>query len=86
MLGNVGGVSPSFKFIRLPSTLLLKLKGFETVELVPGESQKISFQIDSSLLEFYSYNNKWEAEVGKFHVFIGGDSNVSEYKEFYLTD
>ena len=63
-----------------------ELKGFETVELAPGESQKISFQIDSSLLEFYTYNNKWEAEVGKFHVFIGGDSNVSEYKEFYLTD
>ena len=63
-----------------------ELKGFETVELAPGESQNISFQIDSSLLEFYTHNNKWEAEVGKFHVFIVGDSNVSEYKEFYLTD
>ena len=63
-----------------------ELKGFKTVELAPGESEIINFEIDSSLLEFYTYNNKWEAEVGKFHVFIGGDSNVTEFKEFYLTD
>ena len=61
-----------------------ELKGFKIVELAPGESEIINFEIDSSLLEFYTYNNKWEAEVGKFHVFIGGDSNVTEFKEFYL--
>ena len=59
-----------------------ELKGFKIVELAPGESEIINFEIDSSLLEFYTYNNKWEAEVGKFHVFIGGDSNVTEFKEF----
>ena len=61
-----------------------ELKGFKIVELAPGESEIINFEIDSSLLEFYTYNNKWEAEVGKFHVFVGGDSNVTEFKEFYL--
>ena len=61
-----------------------ELKGFKIVELAPGESEIINFEIDSSLLEFYTYNNKWEAEVGKFHIFIGGDSNVTEFKEFYL--
>ncbi len=61
-----------------------ELKGFKIVELAPGESEIINFEIDSSLLEFYTYNNIWEAEVGKFHVFIGGDSNVTEFKEFYL--
>ena len=61
-----------------------ELKGFKIVELAPGESEIINFEIDSSLLEFYTYNNKWEAEVGKFHVFIGADSNVTEFKEFYL--
>ena len=43
-------------------------------------------EIENSLLEFYSYNNVWESEPGKFHVFIGSDSNVREHKEFYLTD
>ena len=63
-----------------------ELKGFEKIELNPGESKIVNFEIENSLLEFYSYNNVWESETGKFHVFIGTDSNVSEYKEFYLTD
>ncbi len=63
-----------------------ELKGFKSVELEPGESKTVNFQIDSSMLEFYTYGNKWESEVGKFHVFVGGNSNITEFKEFYLTD
>lgn len=63
-----------------------ELKGFEKIELEPGESKTVNFEIDNSLLEFYSYNNIWESEPGKFHLFIGTDSNVSDYKEFYLVD
>ena len=63
-----------------------ELKGFEKIELNPGESKIVNFEIENSLLEFYSYNNVWESEPGKFHVFIGSDSNVREHKEFYLTD
>jgi len=61
-----------------------ELKGFEMIELAPGESKVVNFEIDSSLLEFYTYENKWEAEVGKFHAFIGTNSDVSEFKEFHL--
>ncbi len=63
-----------------------ELKGFEKIELNPGESKVVNFEIENSLLEFYSYNNIWESEPGKFHVFIGADSNVRDHKEFYLTD
>tara|TARA_B100000900_G_scaffold255125_1_gene217373 strand:- start:2116 stop:4383 length:2268 start_codon:yes stop_codon:yes gene_type:complete len=63
-----------------------ELKGFKKIELNPGESKIVNFEIDNSLLEFYSYNNIWESEPGKFHLFIGTDSNVSDYKEFYLVD
>ena len=63
-----------------------ELKGFEKIELNPGESKIVNFEIDNSLLEFYSYNNIWESEPGKFHLFIGTDSNISDYKEFYLVD
>ena len=63
-----------------------ELKGFEKIELNPGESKIVNFEIENSLLEFYSYNNVWESEPGKFHIFIGSDSNVREHKEFYLTD
>jgi len=61
-----------------------ELKGFEMIELAPGESKVVNFEIDSSLLEFYTYENKWEAEVGKFHAFIGTNSDVSDFKEFNL--
>ena len=63
-----------------------ELKGFEKIELNPGESKIVNFEIENSLLQFYSYNNVWESEFGKFHVFIGTDSNVIDHKEFYLTD
>ena len=63
-----------------------ELKGFKLIELNPGESTTVEFEIDNSLLEFYTYNKKWESESGKFQLFIGGNSNVSEYKEFNLLD
>ena len=63
-----------------------ELKGFEKIELNPGESKIVNFEIDNSLLEFYSYNNIWESEPGKFHLFIGTDSNVRDYKDIYLVD
>ena len=53
-----------------------ELKGFKIIELSPGESQTVNFEIESSLLEFYTFNNKWEAENGKFHAFIGSNSDV----------
>ena len=61
-----------------------ELKGFEKIELAPGESKVVNFEIDSSLLEFYTYEDKWEAEVGKFYAFIGTNSDVSDFKEFHL--
>ncbi len=63
-----------------------ELKGFKIIELSPGESQTVNFKIESSLLEFYTFNNKWEAENGKFHAFIGSNSDVVDYKEFHLVD
>lgn len=63
-----------------------ELKGFKLIELNPGESTTVEFEIDNSLLEFYTYNKKWESEAGKFQLFIGGNSNISEYKEFNLLD
>ena len=43
-----------------------ELKGFQLVELNAGESKKVTFTITSELLKFYSANQKWEAEPGRF--------------------
>ena len=61
-----------------------ELKGFELVNLKAGESKKIHFSITKKMLEFYSAKNIWEAEAGKFIVFIGGDSNTTRKVEFIL--
>ena len=53
-----------------------ELKGFEMVELAPGESKKLTFTIDEATIRFYTANNQWEAEPGKFTVFVGGSSNT----------
>nr|WP_228530368.1 beta-glucosidase BglX [Tamlana sp. I1] len=62
-----------------------ELKGFELVNLKPGASKTVSFTIDSKTLEFYSANNKWEAEPGDFKVFIGGSSNTVLEADFSLS-
>ena len=41
-----------------------ELKGFELVELSPGESKVVSFEISESLLKFYSAKEVWESEPG----------------------
>lgn len=60
-----------------------ELKGFEIVYLEPGISKQISFTIDKKTLEFYSANNKYEAEPGAFKVFIGGSSNTKLKENFF---
>ncbi|RAR72937.1 beta-glucosidase BglX [Flavobacterium aciduliphilum] len=51
-----------------------ELKGFEMIELNPGEKKTVTFIIDEKLLKFYNSNGKWEAESGDFKIFIGGNS------------
>jgi beta-glucosidase len=61
-----------------------ELKGFELIELAPGESKKVSFTINPELLKFYSAQKKWEAEPGQFSVFIGTNSTTKNSASFSL--
>ena len=61
-----------------------ELKGFELVELMPGETKNIKFKISEPLLRFYSANEVWESEAGKFDVFIGANSNADLKETFEL--
>ena len=54
------------------------------MELNPGETKEVSFEIDNSNLIYYTANDRWESEIGKFSVFIGGDSDVKNNKSFDL--
>ncbi|MFL9836805.1 beta-glucosidase BglX [Flavobacterium sp. ST-75] len=54
-----------------------ELKGFELVAINAGQTKTVSFEIDEKTIEFYTANNKWEAEPGDFKVFVGGNSKAS---------
>ena len=51
-----------------------ELKGFEMIELEPGETKTVTFTINEEMLQFYTASEKWEAEEGEFEVMVGGNS------------
>ncbi len=56
-----------------------QLKGFEKVELNPGETKKVTFKINKEHLSFIGINNKRIVEPGEFIVSVG---NLQQ--KFYL--
>lgn len=52
-----------------------ELKGFQKIELKPGESRNISFAITPDDLKFYNYDLKYDWEPGEFQIMIGGNSH-----------
>jgi beta-glucosidase len=61
-----------------------ELKGFQRVELSPGESLEVSFTLSSEDLAFYTARGVWEAEPGDFQLFVGGSSVDVKQGEFTL--
>jgi len=51
-----------------------ELKGFQQIELMPGESKKITFQITTADLMFYNDQLKYDWEAGEFVIMIGSNS------------
>jgi len=55
---------------------LKELKGFSKVELQPGETKQVNFEIQENALAYYDEAlNQWKTEPGLFEVFIGGSSH-----------
>lgn len=50
------------------------LKGFQKVQLQPGESKEVSFNITTDLLKFYNTDLNYVWEPGEFIIRIGGNS------------
>jgi len=61
-----------------------ELKGFELVELKPGESKVVDFTLDKRDLGFYDNTGKYIVEPGDFKVFVGGSSVTSLESDFEL--
>jgi beta-glucosidase len=61
-----------------------QLRGFQRVELAPGESRELTFSLRASDLAFYTASGTWEAEAGAFKVFVGGNSRDVQEAGFTL--
>ena len=76
--GNYGGKEVIQLYIRDENASMTRpakeLKGFRKIYLAPGETNRVSFTIDESVLEFYNIDNKYVAEPGKFTLMIGSSS------------
>ena len=51
-----------------------ELKGFNKIELAPGETKNISFEITPELLKFYNGDLKFDWESGDFQIMLGTNS------------
>ena len=58
-----------------------RLRGFQKIDLKPGESQKVTFEIDPEDLMFVGPNNEWISEEGRFSVLVG-----SRQQDFELSN
>ena len=61
-----------------------ELKGFEKINLKPGESRTVEFEITPDALKFWNQQMEYGAESGEFKIYIGGDSTTSNSAEFTL--
>lgn len=51
-----------------------ELKGFNKIELAPGETKNVSFEITPELLKFYNSDLKLDWESGDFQIMVGTNS------------
>lgn len=61
-----------------------ELKGFERIELKPGESKKVSFTINTSELAFYNQEMEFITEAGEFNLWIGCSSDTKNGASFVV--
>jgi beta-glucosidase len=61
-----------------------ELKGFQKIELQPGETKTVTFQIGIEDLKFYNSQLQFVAEPGEFQVMVGANSSDTKMASFIL--
>jgi beta-glucosidase len=51
-----------------------ELKGFQKIELQPGETKNVTFKVTTDDLKFYNYDLVYDWEPGNFEIMAGGNS------------
>jgi beta-glucosidase len=62
-----------------------ELKGFTRIRLKPKETRTVAFELSSEALGFHNHAMQYVVEPGKFHLWIGGDSQSTLRAQFEIT-
>ena len=57
-----------------------ELKGFKRVNLMPGESKVVTFNLDKSAFAYYNLEMKYIVEAGEFDILVGNSSRDEDLK------
>ena len=53
-----------------------ELKGFKKISLKPGETKKVTFEVEPDMLKFYDpARGVWVLEAGTFTAYVGAASD-----------
>lgn len=63
---------------------VLELKGFERIDLQPGECRTVTFRITEEMLRFYTKDMAFRSEPGEFELYIGPNSKELLKETFLL--
>lgn len=63
-----------------------ELKGFQKIYLKKGEKKRVSFEINETMLRFYTASMDFCSEKGKFLLFIGKNSSDCLMEQFELME
>lgn len=65
---------------------IMELKGFQKINLKPGEQKTVEFEIKHDMFEFTGLDMKKVIETGTNFVMIGGSSDALTRKEFKMVE
>lgn len=63
-----------------------ELKGFQKINLAPGESKIVTFNLSTQDLAFHTADMKFKTEPGEFWIMIGPDSERLQKKVIRITE
>jgi beta-glucosidase len=89
-VGNVTGYEVAQLYLGIPveNTPVRQLRGFERIEIHPGESRRVHFVLSRRDLSYWDVSSQqWRIPAGSFKVFIGASSrDLRLESSFILTD
>lgn len=85
-IGKVKGKEIAQVYVSQKEPIIFKpekeLKGFEKIELEPGEEQEVIIKLDRTSFEYYNVKEKkWSVENGKYYILVGKSSRDIVLKE-----